>query len=145
MKAAVASPRRAMGNILGHAIRFGAARGHHGRRRGHRDRAVCCARPLPAIADLIAATSSAHLAAIQFPPELRRLYVARDRKIQGGRWLRWDDALGPGTGSRESNCCSLMPELGDFNDDLRQHGAPALSERVIAQLHEADRSRFIES
>ena len=40
---------------------------------------------------------------------------------------------------------SLMPELGDFNDDLREHGAPALRARVIAQLHEADRSRFVEA
>jgi hypothetical protein len=91
---------------------------------------------------MIAATSSAHLAAIQFPPSLRRLYVARDRDKAGdGAFaILSDRAQAAGI-----ELLSLMPELGDFNDDLRQHGAPALSERVIAQLHEADRSRFIES
>jgi len=35
-----------------------------------------------------------------------------------------------------------MPDLADFNDDLRQHGALALVERVRLQLHEQDRTRF---
>lgn len=91
---------------------------------------------------MIAATSSAHLAAIQFPTALRRLYVSRDQDKAGdGAFAILSDR----TQAAGIELLSLMPELGDFNDDLRQHGAPALSERVIAQLHEADRSRFIES
>ena len=91
---------------------------------------------------MIAATSSAHLAAIQFPPSLRRLFVARDRDKAG------DDAfalLSDRSQAAGIELFSLMPELADFNDDLRQHGASALRARVIAQLLEVDRSRFIES
>lgn len=139
-KAAVASPRRAMGNILGHTIRFGLA--EDVMIAGEGIETVLSLReavpPLP----MIAATSSAHLAAIQFPPSLRRLYVARDRDKAG------DGAAAVLTDRVQAagiELVSLMPELGDFNDDLRQDGATALGTRVIAQLREADRNRFIES
>lgn len=139
-KAAVASPRRAMGNILGHAIRFGLANAIMVA--GEGIETVLSLREAMPDMPMIAATSSAHLAAIQFPTALRRLYVARDRDKAGdGAFaILSDRAKAAGI-----DMVSLMPELGDFNDDLRQYGAPALSERVIAQLHEADRSRFIES
>ena len=91
--------------------------------------------PLP----LAAATSSSHLAAILFPPTLRRLYVARDRDAAGDAALSilTDRALAAGI-----ELLPLMPALGDFNDDLRQHGPSALAERVVDPLHEADRPRF---
>ena len=139
-KAAVASPRRAMGNILGHAIHFGMAEDIMVA--GEGIETVLSLREVVPTIPMIAATSSAHLAAIQFPPSLRRLYVARDRDKAGdcAFALLWDRAQAAGI-----ELVSLLPELGDFNDDLRQHGAPALRARVIAQLHQVDRSRFIES
>ena len=88
---------------------------------------------------MAAATSSAHLAAILFPPTLRRLYVARDQDTAG------DAAFGILTDRTQAagiELVSLLPELGDFNDDLRQHGALALGQRVRLQLHVQDRSRF---
>jgi hypothetical protein len=69
---------------------------------------------------MAAATSSAHLAAILFPPTLQRLYVARDRDAAG------DAAFGILTDRAQAagiELVSLMPDLADFNDDLRQHGA----------------------
>lgn len=139
-KATVASPRRAMGNILGHAIRFGLAEDIMVA--GEGIETVLSLREVMPAMPMIAATSSAHLAAIQFPTALRRLYVSRDQDKAGdGAFAILSDR----TQAAGIELLSLMPELGDFNDDLRQHGAPALSERVIAQLHEADRSRFIES
>lgn len=139
-KAAVASPRRAMGNILGHAIRFGLVEDIMVAGEGV-ETILSLREVVPAI-PMIAATSSAHLAAIQVPPSMRRLYVARDRDQAGdGAFaLLSDRARAAGI-----DLVSLMPELADFNDDLRQHGAPALRARVIAQLHGADRNRFIES
>lgn len=139
-KAAVASPRRAMGNILGHAIRFGLAEDIMVA--GEGIETVLSLREVVPTIPMIAATSSAHLAAIQFPPSLRRLFVARDRDKAG------DDAfalLSDRSQAAGIELFSLMPELADFNDDLRQHGASALRARVIAQLLEVDRSRFIES
>jgi Toprim domain len=126
-KAKVASPRRAMGNILGHAVRF-----------GHADDVLIAGEGLPTM-PMAAATSSAHLAAILAPPTLRRLYVARDRDAAG------DAAFGILTDRAQAagiDLVSLMPELGDFNDDLRDHGAKVLGQRVRLRLHEHDRARF---
>lgn len=139
-KAAVASPRRAMGNILGHAIRFGLAQDIMVAGEGV-ETVLSLREVLPAI-PMIAATSSAHLAAIQFPTALRRLYVARDQDKAGDGAFA---VLSDRAQAVAIELVSLMPELGDFNDDLRQHGAPALKVRVIAQLHEADRGRFLEN
>ena len=136
-KAEVASPRRAMGNILGHAVRF-----------GHADDVLIAGEGIETILSLreflptmpmAAATSSAHLAAILFPPTLRRLYVARDRDAAG------DAAFGILTDRAQAagiELVSLMPELGDFNDDLREHSASVLGQRVRLLLHEHDRTRF---
>ncbi|HKR17194.1 DUF7146 domain-containing protein [Rhizorhapis sp.] len=137
MKAAVASPRRAMGNILGHAIRFGKAQDVIAASEGI-ETMLSLREVLPTL-PLAAATSSSHLAAILFPPMLRRLYVARDRDAAGDAALSilTERALAAGI-----ELLSLMPELGDFNDDLRLHGPSVLGERVVDQLHETDRARF---
>lgn len=137
VKAAVASPRRAMGNILGNAIRFGQAQDVMAAGEGI-ETMLSLREVLPTL-PLAAATSSSHLAAILFPPVLRRLYVARDRDAAG------DAAFSILTERAQAagiELLSLMPDLADFNDDLRQHGAGALGERVRHQLQEPDRNRF---
>ncbi len=135
-KAAVASPRRAMGNILGHAIRFGPA--SDVMVAGEGIETVLSLREIMPDMPMAAATSSAHLAAILFGSELRRLYVARDRDKAGDAAfaILTDRAQAAGI-----ELVSLMPDLGDFNDDLRQHGASVLKARLIAQLRKADRDR----
>ena len=137
MKAKVASPRRAMGNILGNAVRFGTA--DDILIAGEGIETMLSLREVLPTMPMAAATSSAHLAAILFPPTLRRLYVARDRDLAG------DAAFGILTDRTQAagiELVSLMPDLADFNDDLRQHGALALGERIRCQLHEQDQSRF---
>lgn len=137
MKAKIASPRRAMGNILGNAVRFGLADDVLISGEGI-ETLLSLREVLPSL-PMAAATSSAHLAAIQFPPTLRRLYVARDRDTAG------DAAFGILTDRTQAagiELVSLMPDLADFNDDLREHGALGLGERVRLQLHEQDRTRF---
>lgn len=137
MKAAVASPRRAMGNILGNAIRFGQAQDIMAAGEGI-ETMLSLREVLPTL-PLAAATSSSHLAAILFPTTLRRIYVARDRDAAGDAAfsILTDRAQAAGI-----ELLPLMPTLGDFNDDLRQHGPSALAERVVDQLHEIDRARF---
>lgn len=136
-KAAVASPRRAMGNILGNAIRFGPAQDVMAAGEGI-ETMLSLREVLPSL-PLAAATSSSHLAAILFPPTLRRLYVARDRDAAGDAAF---SILTDRASTAGIELLSLMPVLGDFNDDLRQHGPSALCERVVDQLHEVDRARF---
>ncbi|MBN8483819.1 MAG: toprim domain-containing protein [Sphingomonadales bacterium] len=137
MKASVASPRRAMGNILGNAVRFGKTQDVMAAGEGI-ETMLSLREVLPSL-PLAAATSSSHLAATQLPPTLRRLYVARDRDAAGGAAfsILTDRAQVAGI-----ELLPLIPALGDFNDDLRQHGPSMLGERVIDQLHEADRARF---
>ena len=136
-KAQVASPRRAMGNILGNAVRFGIA--DDVLIAGEGIETMLSLREVLPNMPMAAATSSAHLAAILFPPTLRRLYVARDRDAAGDVAF---DILTDRTLAAGIELVSLMPELGDFNDDLRQHGALALGQRVRLHLHEQDRTRF---
>ncbi len=136
-KAAVASPRRAMGHILGNAIRFGQAQDAMAAGEGI-ETMLSLREVLPTL-PLAAATSSSHLAAIQFSPPLRRLYVARDRDAAG------DAAYAILTERAQAagiELLPLVPGLGDFNDDLRQHGPSVVGARVVDQLHEADRARF---
>jgi Toprim domain len=137
MKANVASPRRAMGDILGNAVRFGIV--DNVLIAGEGIETMLSLREVLPTMPMAAATSSAHLAAILFPPTLQRLYVARDRDAAG------DAAFGILTDRTQAagiELVSLLPELGDFNDDLRQYGASALVERVRLQPHEQDRTRF---
>lgn len=139
-KAHVASPRRAMGNILGAAVRFGQIDDIMVAGEGI-ETMLSLRENLPSM-PMAAATSSAHLAAILFPPDLRRLYVARDRDAAG------DAAFAILTDRAQAAGIELVPftpALGDFNDDLRQLGPSELRNRIIGQLHGADRSRFIES
>lgn len=137
-KAAVASPRRAMGNILGSAIRLGQARDVM--IAGEGIETVLSLREVLPTMPMAAATSSAHLAGILFPSELRRLYVARDRDKAGDAAYA---ILTDRTQAAGIELVSLMPALGDFNDDLRQLGVSALRAGVIAQLLDADRDRFV--
>jgi hypothetical protein len=138
MKATVASPRRAMGNILGNAIRFGHAQDVIAAGEGI-ETMLSLREVLPTF-PLAAATSSTHLAAILFPPSLRRLYVARDRDAAGDVAYA---ILTERTQAVGIELRPLMPALGDFNDDLRLHGPAVLGEQVVDQLHEADRARFL--
>ncbi len=136
-KANVASPRRAMGNILGNAVRFGKA--GDVMIAGEGIETMLSLREILPNMPMAAATSSAHLAAILFPRALRRLYVARDKDAAG------DAAFGILTDraqAAEIEVLSLMPVLGDFNDDFRQHGASMLGSQVSTKLHPQDRNRF---
>ena len=137
MKAKIASPRRAMGNILGNAVRFGTM--DDALIVGEGIETMLSLREVLPTMPMAAATSSTHLAAIMFPLRLQHLYVARDRDAAG------DAAFGILTDRAQAagiKIVSLMPELCDFNDDLCKHGALALGQRVRILLHEQDRTRF---
>ena len=127
-----------MGNILGAAIRFGQCENVMAAGEGI-ETMLSVREALPAL-PLAAATSSSHLAAILFPPTLRRLYIARDRDAAG------DAAYGILTERAQAagiELLPLMPLLGDFNDDLQRDSVDGLGQCLIAQLHDADRARFL--
>jgi hypothetical protein len=139
-KAPIAAPRRAMGHLLGHGVRFGVAQDCLAAGEGIETMlSLRCV--LPAL-PMIAALSAAHLSAIQFPAKLRRLYVARDRDPAGDRAAAKLVGRAKAAGIE---AIALSPHLGDFNDDLRAFGVDELRESLRGQLAPEDGARFMET
>ena len=137
-KAPVSTPRRAMGLLLGNAVRFGRTVDVLAAGEGIETMlSLRCA--LPAM-PMAAALSASHLAALQFPPALRRLYIARDADAAG------DAAVVALTERAEAagvETLVLSPQLGDFNEDLQAFGSGAVRGCVRIQLAPQDAVRFM--
>ncbi|NDV87408.1 DNA primase [Aurantimonas aggregata] len=137
-KAPVDTPRRAMGGLLGHGVRFGAVDDVLAVGEGIETMlSLRCA--LPAM-PMAAALSANHLAALLLPPALRRLYIARDADAAG------DTAFAALTERAEAagiEALALSPRTGDFNDDLRAFGLRALRAALRIQLAPQDCVCFI--
>ena len=137
-KARVATPRRAMGELLGHGVRFGLA--DEVLAVGEGIETVLSVRAaLPGL-PMLAALSAGHLAAVRFPEGLRRLYVVIDRDPAGEAAVEALSARGSSAGIE---VVALVPVRGDFNDDLRTFGLGALREAVRAQLRPEDAGGFL--
>lgn len=137
-KAPIDTPRRAMGNLLGHAVRFGMPNGVMAAGEGiETTLSLRCAMPDMAMA---AALSAAHLAAIRFPPTLRRLYIIRDNDPagDGARDRLIERAIEAGI-----EAIVLSPRMEDFNEDLRYLGLEALRTLIADQLLRRDRVRYL--
>jgi hypothetical protein len=137
-KAPVATPRRAMGYLLGHAVRFGLAHDVAAAGEGIETMlSLRCAMPgMP----MMAALSAAHLAAILFPATLRRLYVVRDNDPAGDAAM---DRLFDRARLAKIETVALSPQADDFNLDLCRFGIHALRAAVRVQLVPADVARFM--
>ncbi|NTJ06947.1 DUF7146 domain-containing protein [Rhizobium lusitanum] len=137
-KAPIDTPRKAMGDLLGHAVRFGIAGDVMAAGEGI-ETVLSARQAIPTMA-MAAALSSAHLAAILFPDTLRRLYILRDNDPAGdgarNSLIEWADAAG-------IEAITLSPRLKDFNDDLRQFGVEALRAQIRVQLAPQDVARFL--
>jgi hypothetical protein len=136
-KAPLAEPRRSLGHLLGYAVRFGAAGDVMAAGEGI-ETVLSLRQVMPAL-PLAAALSAAHLAAVLFPPGLRRLYIVRDNDPAG---RRAEAVLTERAQTEGIEMLILAPALGDFNDDLRQFGADALAAAVRTQIASEDVSRF---
>ena len=136
-KAPIAAPRRALGHLLGNAVRFGVA--SDVMIAGEGIETMLSLRSVLPDMPMAAALSANHLAALILPPALRRLYIARDNDAAGrhaAMRLR-DRARAAGIEAR-----ILWPVTNDFNADLRRFGADALLARLRAQLTPEDAVRF---
>ena len=137
-KAPIDTPRRAMGGLLGHAVRFGAASDVLAAGEGIETMlSLRCA--LPAM-PMAAALSASHLAALQFPPALRRLYIARDADAAGETAVA---ALTEAAEAAGVEALVLSPQLGDYNEDLQAFGFAAVRATVRIQLAPQDAVRFM--
>ena len=138
-KALIDTPRRAMGQLLGHAVRFGSA--DNVIAAGEGIETMLSLRMVLPTMPMVAALSAVHLAAIVFPAALQRLYIARDDDSAGDGAVKTliDRATGAGI-----EPITLSPCFGDFNEDLRTFGIDELSARLRVQIAAADVARFMQ-
>ena len=128
-KAPVAAPRKTLGRTYGLAVRLGRPAGPLLVGEGL-ETVLSVLTAVPALAGA-AALSAGSLGAFSAPPGVSRLLSARDR-----------DAEGEAAAERLAMRCAgagieaivLVPEGGDFNDDLRALGTGELARRVGRSL-----------
>jgi hypothetical protein len=138
-KAPIDTPRRAMGDLLGHAVRFGVV--GEVMAAGEGIETMLSLRCVLPTMPMVAALSAAHLSAILFPDTLRRLYIARDDDPpgDGAMAILVDRAQEVGI-----EAIVISPRLGDFNEDLRLLGIDALRAASRVQIAAQDVARFLE-
>ena len=127
VKADVASPRKALGRIHGLAVRFGA----------HADRVatLLVGEGIETVLSLVtavpeitaaAALSAGSLGSFSIPPGCRRLVIARDNDPEGERAAQ---RLARRCARAGVAATVIVPQGGDFNDDLAALGAAVLAAR----------------
>jgi Toprim domain-containing protein len=134
-KAPLADPRRALGRLLGNGVRIGKAADIVAAGEGI-ETMLALKSVLPDL-PMIAGLSANHLAALDLPSSLRRLYVARDNDVAGLRAFQRLRQRNHGIDVRE-----FVPLHDDFNRDLCRLGAEDLRARLTDQLVPDDRPRL---
>ncbi|MBZ9857487.1 toprim domain-containing protein [Mesorhizobium sp. CA13] len=137
-KAPIDTPRRALGDLLGNAVRFGI--GGEVLAAGEGIETVLSIRQVLPDMPMLAALSAAHLAAIHFPDTLRRLYILRDDDSAGDRAR---DRLVERANAAGIESIVISPQLGDFNEDLCTLGLDALRMEARLQVAPQDMARFM--
>ncbi|WP_342738858.1 toprim domain-containing protein [Bradyrhizobium sp. B117] len=139
-KAPIDTPRRAMGDLLGNAVRFGVV--HDVLAAGEGIETMLSLRYVLPTLPMTATLSANHLSAMLLPFGLRRLYIARDADAAG-------DAVQAILTQRAEaagiEAIALSPRLGDFNEDLHIFGLEALQAALLLQLVPEDVVRFLHS
>ena len=137
-KAALQRPRKALGDLRTHAVRFNRPRPGGTLIAGEGiETVLSVVTAIPGIA-AAATLSAAHLSAFEPPPDLGLLIVASDAE-EDGRLA----AQRLARRCRESLCPAhvVLPVHGDFNDDLRNLGAHAVADAIgpLIAAHNRDR------
>ena len=132
-KADLPEPRKALGELRGHGVRFGipsvvlAA--------GEGIETMLALRSVLPHLPSVAALSAAHLGALRLPDRLKRLYIACDNDrvgLDAGLALA-SRAISQGIAAR-----LLVPDRKDFNDDLKSLGMASLVQRLRPHLWRDD-------
>jgi len=135
-KAPIADPRRALGHLLGNSVRFGTATDILAAGEGI-ETMLALKSSLPLL-PMAAGLSANHLAALELPSALRRLYVARDNDAAGRHAAERLRERAAGLDVRE-----LVPVHADFNLDLCRLGLDGMRALLTDQLAPIDRPRFL--
>src|SRR5246500_326884 len=138
-KAPIDTPRRAMGDLLGNAVRFGVT-DDDVLVAGEGIETMLSLRCIVPTLSMAAALSANHLAAMLLSPSLRRLYIARDADAAGDTVQA---ILSQRAKTAGIEAIPLSPRLGDFNEDLHVFGLDALRAVLRIQLAPEDVDRFL--
>jgi len=138
-KAPIDTPRRAMGDLLGNAVRFGAA-DDDVLVAGEGIETMLSLRCVLPTMPMASALSANHLSAMLLSSSLRRLYIARDADAAGEVV---QTTLTQRARAAGIEAIALSPRLGDFNEDLHIFGLDALRAALRVQLAPEDISRFL--
>ena len=136
-KAPLTDPRRALGHLLGGGVRLGTPADTLAAGEGV-ETMLALKAVLPKLA-MIAGLSANHLAALEFAPAWRRLYVARDNDAAGRNAANRLHERGAAAGI---DVRDLVPVHGDFNIDLSRLGPVAMLACLTNQLAPHDLVRF---
>ncbi|NSY40643.1 toprim domain-containing protein [Leisingera sp. ANG59] len=129
--AAIESPKRILGQLHGHAIRFwsGSPRSELIVGEGL-ENTLSIGTALPEF-DLASCLTATHLGLFVPPPGIKRIWIARDNDEAGGseskRLRNQLESLGIA-------CVDLVPNMGDFNDDLQALGKDTLRRSLIEAM-----------
>lgn len=125
----IPSPKKALGHLLGHAVRFGYPRDILIVGEGVETiLSLKCVRPDLAMA---AALSANHLAAFTPPQHIKHLIIARDNDKAGEKATI---ALAERICIDGIRCHELVADGKDFNDDLQQFGKQYLADHLTEAL-----------
>ena len=130
-KAGVATPRKALGRIHGHAVRFGLPTAGATLLVGEGIETVLSVVTAVPDIDAAAALSAGSLGAFAPPAGISRLVIARDNDPDGARAA---ERLARRSARARIPATVIVPEGNDFNDDLVALGADGLAVRLAPLL-----------
>lgn len=129
--AQIESPKRILGQLHGHAIRFWSGTSRTDLVVGEGlENTLSVGTALPEF-DLASCLTATHLGLFIPPPGIKRIWIARDNDEAGRNASK---RLRNRLETFEIACGELVPDMGDFNDDLRANGRDALRRSVIEAM-----------
>lgn len=138
IKAPISEPKRSLGRMMGHGVRFGMA--NNVLLAGEGLETVLSLHSLLPWIPAVAALTATHLARLELPSTLARLYIARDNDKAG--LTAWN-TLSSRAMTLGVQPLPLIPQLKDWNDDLlclgRDHTL-ALARSQLASIDKASKA-----
>lgn len=137
-KAPISAPKRSLGRMMGHGVRFGIAQDVL--LAGEGLETVLSLHSLFPWIPAVAALTATHLARLELPSTLARLYIARDNDKAGVTACNTLSSMAMTLGVQP---LPLIPRLKDWNDDLRslgRHQALTLARSQLASIDKASKA-----
>lgn len=131
--AQIEEPKRVLGQLYGNAIRFAGSPGSEDLVAGEGLETVLSVGSAFPLLSLAACLTANHLGLFDPPPQIRRLWIARDNGTAGENAAARLRARAEPMGM---TVYDLVPKRDDFNSDLQEDGLTALRVRLTAAMRD---------